>query len=1744
MLTGFSMTKAETVQVGSGTERDVYLPLASNWNYSYSQQIYTIAEIGHTGTITSIAFKAQGDMGMARTIDLYLVETDKSSFSSESDFVSCSESNKVFSGSVTFTVGDWTTLSFDTPFEYNGSKNLCVIVNDKTGSYVNGSHFYVYLATDQSLARINDSYGAYDPASPGSTHSNNTSRPIPAYKSQLQLTFADGGGSDTGGTIQVGSGLTTQFGLPFPSNWNYSYSEQIYTIAEIGKTGTITSLAFKAQKAFGQAKDIDLYLVKTSKSSFSSNTDFVTASESDKVFSGSVTFAADDWTTITFSKPFQYDGTTNLCVIVNNKTGSYSTGQGFYIFDGTSQSIVRYNDSSGAYNPASPGDTGSNANPSLCDYKAQLQLTFADGGGSGSGTTIQVGSGTETNFPSPTNTCWMNTYSQQIYLASEITKTGTITSLAFCAQSCNDATITSQSRTLDIYMLKTSKSYFSSNTDWLSVSESDKVYSGTVTFTVGEWTTITLNKPFEYDGTANLCIVVNDKSGSEYEEPINWLSYWKLNNKELLYKTSSSSINPLSPPTGTLFTCKAQLQLTFADGGGSGTPITAVYVNGYEPPVAGENSQNHLNLTVPSDANYSINYIGWYDDDAEKYFYDNFVAGTHYSLYAKLIANDGYYFADDCTFYLNDGTDLVDKSYSKVDQDDNTHASLWSLTAAATGGGSVEASVSAPASADFETGDFSQIAFDNDPTYPWIVTSDDAASGTYCMMSGNSGLHNTSSAISVTVSYDSDGYIRFEAKCMGEGENTPFDKCIFYIDGEEQFTYGNNPQWDNYAYNVTAGTHTFMWKYTKDASISATTDAFLVDNVEFAFGALILPPTNLTVSDIQWNSATIAWESEASAFNLQYKTSSSSEWTTISSITATSYTLTDLKEQTTYQVRVQTAGSDMWTSTTFITSVRFPRPSDLQVLAVTPYTAILDWTDNCGASAWQLVVDNNWENIIDVTHKPFILTGLTSGVLHIFTVRAVMEVDGETLYSSWSEDGSFITPVPNPMPEISSVTTTPNSATITWEGKSKSYKVRYRSTGSKTFTFSEDFEGLTDDALPVGWTAIDSDGDGYNWFTNSNTGYYTYSGVGIAASASYNNDTSTPLTPDNWLITPKVTLGNGASAWLRGQDPTYSAEHFAFYVSTTDTDPSNFTKVSNEYVATGEYEEYTADLSAYAGQEGYVAIRHYNVTDMFLLNVDDFGIYETEGEWTVIETTDKSVTIEGLAPDTEYEFDVTGIMQGQEDANSGIKAFKTLETNPVPFDVVARPSANTANISWTGYGDTYQVLYKVTDEITLTTVAYSEDFEGTSLEGWTSENLNSGSIISSGAAYNGAQSFRFYYTTNPPQYLISPELSGITEGALLKFQYHIWSTDYPESYKVGYSKTTNDISAFTWTDEMTYGDDTGWHEYSQKVPAGTKYIAIQCTSNDKFYFYIDDFIVYNYTVVSENEWTGVYTDEPKTVLTGLEKNTTYDFKIESYVSGIDTPATTDIMQFTTKASIVDLVFDTADDNTSTISSNDGAFANVTINNLTLKSGVWQAICLPFDIDVEHSVLAGADVRTAESVFVNEAMGVCILNCLTPVTSMQAHTSYIVRWNGVSDLENPVFEGVSVQDGDPNYGSGYLYDNKVKPGSIYFYTNYSGGYGFFHLVDGNPMLVNIKTGDPLCAFEGYYWFDQDILDKCDTFLLNTGDNGDLIDGISSVEGTEEETIYSLTGMRLAKKQRGINILKQGPTNANVRKVLVK
>jgi len=78
--------------------------------------------------------------------------------------------------------------------------------------------------------------------------------------------------------------------------------------------------------------------------------------------------------------------------------------------------------------------------------------------------------------------------------------------------------------------------------------------------------------------------------------------------------------------------------------------------------------------------------------------------------------------------------------------------------------------------------------------------------------------------------------------------------------------------------------------------------------------------------------------------------------------------------------------------------------------------------------------------------------------------------------------------------------------------------------------YSEDFESVTTPALPSNAVSVDSDADGFEWYTYDASGQDPWTANGtIAGSQSYDN-TAGALTPDNLLIIGPIDLSASSGA--------------------------------------------------------------------------------------------------------------------------------------------------------------------------------------------------------------------------------------------------------------------------------------------------------------------------------------------------------------------------------------------------------------------------------------------------------------------------------------------------------------------------------------------------------------------------------------------------------------------------------------
>jgi hypothetical protein len=174
-------------QIGSGTATSNYFPTYNLYNYSMTEQIYTGEEIGEAGIINSISFYSAG--AITRNLKIYMANTDKTSFTSGSDWVAMTDDNLVYEGNVDMVTNTWVTIQLNEPFEFDGS-NLLLAVTDHTGTWTSSIYYNVFDATAQAINIYQDAgpYNALAPAGDGTVRN---------VKNQIILNKEGRGGEPT-----------------------------------------------------------------------------------------------------------------------------------------------------------------------------------------------------------------------------------------------------------------------------------------------------------------------------------------------------------------------------------------------------------------------------------------------------------------------------------------------------------------------------------------------------------------------------------------------------------------------------------------------------------------------------------------------------------------------------------------------------------------------------------------------------------------------------------------------------------------------------------------------------------------------------------------------------------------------------------------------------------------------------------------------------------------------------------------------------------------------------------------------------------------------------------------------------------------------------------------------------------------------------------------------------------------------------------------------------------------------------------------------------------------------------------------------------------------------------------------------------------------------------------------------------------------------------------------------------------
>ena len=1136
----FATTSNDEVTIGSGTTttNGQYLPTYNYWNYSMTQQIYTAAEVGEAGTITKIAFYVNSNAA-TRNVDIYMRPTTKTSFSSTTNWESMGDVYKVYSGSHTFSTG-WTTITLDTPFEYDGVKNINLCVVDNTGSCVSSSSYAMTCRTyssssNRSMYVYNDD-NAYSVGTSGEITSY-TAKGQVAYNNQLKLTkvlknnesltvspeaindfsYLMSMGPTEAQTVSiVGSDLSNDITVTAPTNFEVSTSA----------TGTYTqSLTIPHTTSSKGGRTVTNW-----------------------GFEGSL----DNWTTI------EADGDTYNWVLGSAVSGIYlEEGSNFSEGHDSSTDMMV----SGSYSNVAGELTPDNW---LVSPQVTLGGTFSMFAKASDASWYQEHFGIYVSTTSNNNTAsftllneWTlpdgDWHEYSVDLSAFAGQSGYIAVRHF---NCTNMFLllvddfkldTEANYTPDLPVVLTPATVYVRMKADLGIDD----YSGNMTVASG-----TLSKTVALSGE------VLPNGGEQYNITV----------------VASPAEGGTVTGAGTYYE-QSHVTLT-------ATPATHYTFEGWELNNTIVSTEPSYQITVTGDATYTAVFAHM---TAHNVAITQPTGGAITSDLATAYAGDvvtvtytvesGYFFVE---WNVVDGnsqpveftTSGQSAQFTMPDSDVTVTATFitgYKVTLNQTANGTI----SADQTTNLHPGDHVTLTATPDAGCVFLAW--------YAYETGNP--RDVVDVISNTTILMPASDVTVQA--------------IFVTEEEQEAQLGSGTNTNNY-----------IPTYVR-ARYSLTQQIYLASELENQNGRITKIAYRGTTASSTRNLDIYIRHTDQSTF------SSTTDWTTM----GPSFKV--------FSGNVTFSTSD-WTTITLDTPFEYDGSSNI-IICVVDNTGSTSGSNNSytkfycysatnralyanGSSAYSNV---NYSNITNYTG---------TRISYVNRINITMMVPGSaeslTLSPCAMDDFSY---VENHGPshtdkldivgvalsnDITVTAPTNFEISLTENGTYASSVTVPRETGSKgnrnitTWNF--------DDGLGS-WTTVDADGDGNNWYHNTTTTQTHNSSAGAVTSASYSGGA---LTPDNWLISPQVELGGTFSMWACPQDAAWPQENFGIFVSTTDANPSSFTMLNEWECQTGVWKQYSVDLRLYAGQTGYIAVRHFDCTDKFRLNVDDFEL-DTDGAITI-----------------------------------------------------------------------------------------------------------------------------------------------------------------------------------------------------------------------------------------------------------------------------------------------------------------------------------------------------------------------------------------------------------------------------------------------------------------------------------------------------------------------------------------------
>ncbi|WP_196887886.1 fibronectin type III domain-containing protein [Aureivirga sp. CE67] len=665
---------------------------------------------------------------------------------------------------------------------------------------------------------------------------------------------------------------------------------------------------------------------------------------------------------------------------------------------------------------------------------------------------VSIGNGEDVSTPLPVNTYYGYTYSQSIYLASEINASGDITAIKYYAKP--DITITS-SNSWDVYIGHTDKSSFDDSFDYITVTEDLQKFSGEVSIDTDTNTvTVTFTEAFTYDGTSNIFVAVDENLAGYNGSTDDFYASEVEENRSIYFYDDATNPDPLTPPSaGFNNGIVAKVPNITFEGISQACP--------YPTNVVAENvTTNSVDISwttggattwevIVQDASLeapSDDVMDYTTADATSLNMTDLESATLYNVYVRDVCEETSksLWSSVVTFQTLCSSVIINDESSHVSSFEEDEPNCWEYTNEGTGN-----DWSFSTSASYVSDGERSLRYGYNGTNAanvWAYTRElELTAGDEIQVTFDYRVYSASYAEKLKVTIGTEKTVASQTTTLwdnngGDGlTNTSFEEgsAIYTVE--------------------TSGTYYVAFNCYSDAN---KWDLY-VDNISVHIAPTCFKPSDIVIENVTNNSADVTWTTGGASnwqvlvqeASMEAPTSEATGFVDVADTAAN--TLTDLEENTEYVVYVrdncgEEDGVSFWqVSSSFTTLFNCPAPTGVTVENVTNNSADITWTTG-GSSTWEVIVqeasieapaeDATEFETVDTTAE-YAATDLEENTEYVVYVRD--NCGEENGVSLWQNSFSFTTLFNCPVStEIVAENITISSADISWTtGGATSWKI-------------------------------------------------------------------------------------------------------------------------------------------------------------------------------------------------------------------------------------------------------------------------------------------------------------------------------------------------------------------------------------------------------------------------------------------------------------------------------------------------------------------------------------------------------------------------------------------------------------------------------------------------------------------------------------------------------------------------------